>query len=284
MNYGLHLASALILTFAAAAPARAQLLEGGGRSIALGRAGVALDDDAWAEANPAVWATVDRLRFDVFASQAFGLADLRTVALALALPMRLGTAAMTGRTYGSVDYRETRASVGLARALPLGPARRVAAGLRADYHSVVIGDGFGAFGAFDLSAGVQADLAPALRAGLSARNLVAISRSDSTDLRTPLSTSPALAAGLAYRPSEWTLMLVDVVKDLDFAPLVHAGVEIRPVDALTLRVGTYAGAGGAPARLTFGAGFHAGSLSADAAVEWHGTLGPSPAFGLGVRL
>ncbi len=267
----------------ASMPARAQLLEGGARSVALGRAGVALDNDPWAEANPATWATVDRIAVEFFASQAYGLADLRTGALTAAIPWALGTAAIAARTYGSESYRENRATVGLARAVRLAPARRIAVGVRGDYHSVVIGDGFGSFGAFDMSAGLQVDVTPKLRGGLAARNLSAIARSDSTELRAPLATNPSLMAGLAYQLSGSTVVIAEVAKDLDFAPEVRAGIEIVPIDALAVRIGAYAGGAGAPARLTFGAGLRLGSLRADAAVEWHETLGPSPAFGLGYR-
>jgi hypothetical protein len=278
-------ASALAAALAPA-PARAQLFEGGARALALGRAATALDADAWAEANPAAWAGLDGPAAEAFAAQPFGLAELRTLAAAAAAPTPAGTAAVVLRTYGFDDYRETRLSAGLARVLPLGPARGLAAGLRLDYHHVAIADGFGSAGVFGLSVGVQADVLPGVRAGLAARNVTALGRSDERELTAPLSTSPAVAVGVAFRPAERALVLLDVEKDEDFPLVVRGGVEVRPLDAVALRAGGSTGVdgdAGAPARLSFGVGFRAGPVRADVAVERHEALGLSPAFTLGVR-
>jgi hypothetical protein len=267
-----------------AEPARAQLLDGGARAIALGRAGAALGEDAWAEANPATWATPAGRRVELVAAQAYGLTELRTAGAAAMVPTTIGSVALAVRTFGFDAYRETRASLGLARTLLLAPGRRVAAGLRADYHAISIGGGFGSFGAMDVSAGIQLDVVPRLRAGLAGRNLLGIARSDSADLRTPLSMSPALLAGLAFRPTRATLLVLDVEKDLDVALAARAGVEVRVIEVLALRLGaSTAGDASAPARLTAGAGVRVGALNGDVAVEWHEVLGPSPVFGLGVE-
>jgi hypothetical protein len=264
-------------------PARAQLLDGGARAIALGRTGAALGDDAWAEANPATWATPAGRRVELVAAQAYGLMELRTAGVAAMVPTAIGSVALVVRTFGFDAYRETRASVGFARTLPLAPGRRVAAGLRADYHAISIGAGFGAFGAMDVSAGIQLDLVPTLSAGLAGRNLLGIARSDSADLRTPLSMSPALLAGLAFRPSRATLFALDVEKELDYGLAVRTGLEVRVIEPLAVRLGaSTSGDASAPARLTAGVGLRAGAVNGDVAVEWHEVLGPSPVFGLGV--
>jgi hypothetical protein len=161
----------------------------------------------------------------------------------------------------------------------------VAVGLRLDYHHVAIADGFGSTGALGLSAGAQADVLPRVRAGVAARNLTALGRSDDGELTTPLSTNPAVSVGLAFRPSARALVLLDAEKDLDFPLLVRGGVEVRPVDALALRVGAATGIegdGAAPTRLSFGVGFRQGAVRADVAAEVHDALGLSPAFTLGV--
>jgi len=270
------------LAILVATPASAQLLEGGARSIALGRAGVALGDDVWAEANPAAWATLAGRRAEAFASQAFGLTELRTAAVAAAMPSGLAGFAVVLRTYGFADYRENRLSVGAARAVRLDAARRLTVGMRLDYHATAT-VGFESAATGDLSLGVQTELAPALRAGLAARNVVGMARADSSDLRAPLSSGPAVLAGVAYRPSARSLLLLAVDKDLDYPIVARAGVEFAPVDALALRLGASAAARGVPARLSFGAGVRVGAAAADVAVEWHETLGPSTAIGVGLR-
>lgn len=281
-------ALALWLAALAASPARGQVLaEGGARALALGRAATALDGEAWGEFNAATWGGLDRRQAGLFAGQAFGLSELRLAAASVALPTPVGTAALAARTYGLDDYRETRLALGFARALPVGPQRRLAVGLRADLHAVALSEGFGSTTLLALSAGAQADVLPGLRAGLAARNLDGLGRSDSTELRRPLSTAPALAVGLAYRPSERALVLADVEKDLDFPLAVRVGLEVQVVEAFALRVGAATGLGAGsgpdvPTRLSAGAGFRAGPLRADLAVERHDALGLSPAVSVGL--
>jgi hypothetical protein len=203
-------------------------------------------------------------------------------AAAAAVPTRAGTFAAGVRIHGPRDFRETRFTGGYARTLPLAPARRLAVALRGDVHILAI-EGFGSTSTADVTAGVQADILPALRAGLAARNVAGIARADSADLRVPLSADPTLLAGLAFRPGASTLLLLAWEKQLDFPPVARAGFEFAAVGALLLRAGASTAASGVPARLSFGAGLHAGRARADIAVEWHEVLGASPAFGIAFR-
>ena len=268
----------------AASGARAQLAEGGARALALGRAATALPAEAWGEYNPATWAALDGGTADLFASQAFGLSELRVVALAAAYPTPYATVAGNARTYGGGDYRETRLGLGVARALPLSAARRIGLGLQVQLHSVAI-EGFGSASPVTLSAGTQVEVLTGLTAGLHARNASRIGRSEEDDLTSPLSTAPALAVGLAYRAGERALVVLDAVKDLDFPLALRAGVEAQVVDVLALRGGVQTGldgSGGVPTTLSAGVGVRAGLLRADVAVERHEALGLTPAFSVGL--
>ncbi len=108
------LSAALVSIGLLASPgARAQLAEVGARAMALGRAATALEGEVWGEFNPASWASLDRNTADLFASQAFGISELRIVALAAAAQTRYATLAANARTYGFEDYRETRIGLGV---------------------------------------------------------------------------------------------------------------------------------------------------------------------------
>ena len=278
------LAPLLFALLLAALPARAQLAEGGARALALGRAATALDGIAWGEFNPAGWAGVTTNRADLFASQAFGLSELRTVALAAAAPTPYATIAANARSYGFSDYRETRVGLGAARAVPLSASRALALGLQVQLHNVSI-DGFGSSSMVTLSAGAQVDVLPGLRAGLHARNVSALGQDTEAELDTPLTTAPALAVGLAYQASERALVLLDAEKDLDFPLAIRVGLEVGVVDVLVLRGGVQSalsGDGTTPTRLSAGLGVRSGMLRADVAVELHETLGMTPAVSIGV--
>ncbi|MEO0557270.1 MAG: hypothetical protein AAF170_03700 [Bacteroidota bacterium] len=265
------------LTLAAAAPALAQLAEGGARRLALGRAGVALGGEAWGVANPATWATLADRRLALEGSQAFGLADLRLGAASAAVPTSFGTLAVSGRSFGGSVHRETRVVAGIARPLALSRVRALDVGLAVGVESAST-EGFGSASTVLLDAGVQGDLLPALRLGLSARNLLGLGRGAETDLQRSVSTVPTLAVGLAYTPSDHAVLVLDALQDLDRGLSMRAGAEARPVDVLALRVGVST----QPVRYTAGLGVLAGPARVDLAVEQHETLGLTPAFGVEV--
>src|SRR5690606_17378761 len=262
----------------AAPSGRAQLAEGGARALGLGRAATALPGEAWAEFNPAAPASLTHRRADLYASQAFGLSELRLVAASVAVPLPALTLAVQARTYGFAEYRETQLGLAAARGVALSPTRRIDLGLRAAWQSVAI-EGFGSSGTLAVSLGAQVDVAPGLRAGFHARNASRRCASDAAGPTTPLSPAPALAVGLAFQASPRALVLLDAVKDLDFPVAVRAGLEVEVVEALTLRGGAQAGLSGggrAPTRLTAGLGLRLPPLRADLAVEHHEALGLTP--------
>ena len=270
-------ATTLAALVAGAAPARAQLAEGGARLLGLGRAGVALGGEAWGHVNPASWATLAENRGALQASQAFGLSELRLAQLSAAAPTPVGTVALAARTYGFSERRETRVAVGLGRQVALSRTRRLDVGLSVGYESAST-EGYETVGTPLLSVGVQGDVIPGLRAGLAGRNLLGILQGSDEDVRHSLATVPTIAVGIAYAPGPRATLVLDAEQDLDFGLSLRGGLEVFPVPVLALRVGVSDG----PARFSAGAGIRAGALRADLAVERHESLGMTPAVGVEV--
>jgi hypothetical protein len=257
-----------------AAPAAAQLTplaEGGARSLALGRATTALDGDHWGLSNPAAWAGVDGITASVFASQAFGMPELRLGAATVALPVPYGVASAYARTYGFEDFRETVAGVGFARAFPVSPTRHVQVGVALRYTGIAIPD-FGSRGAVGLSLGVLAEVMPGLAFGAQALN---VNRPELSSFD-PLESR--LDAGLAFRAHDRALILLAASKDLDFPLSWRGGLEVQPVEVLRVR----AGFGTEPARFSTGIGVQFLQIRADVAAEHHQVLGWTPAFEVAV--
>ena len=265
---------AVLVALCGAGRAEAQLAEGGARVLALGRAGVALGAQPWGHTNPAALAGLGARRVGLQASQAFGLSELALASATAAAPTPVGTAGLSARTFGFSERRETRVALAVARPLRLGPSRRLDLGVSVGVESAAT-EGFASTTAVVVGAGAQADLAPGLRAGLAARNLLGLA---SDDLRRSAATVPGLTVGLAYRPSPRALVVVDADQDLDLGLSARAGVELAVVDALALRLGVST----APVRLTGGVGVSVGGLRADVAVERHESLGVTPAVGVEV--
>ncbi len=268
---------ACALALALAWPAHAQYAEGGARTLALGRAGVALGAHAWGHTNPAAWSGLAERRAALQASQAFGVSELRLGALSAAAPTSVGTVALAARTYGFSERRETRVTLGLGRPLALSATRRLDLGVALGVETASV-QGYDSETAVLLDLGVQGEVLPGLRAGLAGRNLLALARDDESDLRQSAATVPGLTVGLAYAPSDRATLVLDADQDLDFGLSVRAGAEVTVVPALALRVGVSS----EPVRFSGGAGVQSGPLRADLAVELHETLGLTPAFGIEV--
>lgn len=256
--------------------ASAQYAEGGARRMAMARAGVALGGETWGQANPATWAEAARA-VGMEASQAYGLSELRVAGASASVPLPIGTIAAQGRTYGTDGYSETRLALGVGRNVSLSSARRLSVGLLVGYDAVTI-DGFGSSGSVALAVGVQGDVTPGVRAGAVLRNALGLLDDAETDLVRPLGAVPAVAAGVALRPSDRALLVLDVEQDLDGELSVRAGVEALIVDALAIR----GGVGSAPVLYSAGIGVNAGPLRADVAAEVHQDLGLTPAVSLQV--
>ena len=248
------------------------VLEGGARAVALGGSHTTLREDAWGHGNPASWATLTGSTFSVFASQLFGLQEMRLGALVFVQPTSLGTFAGGARTFGFEAYRETRFTAGYSRAVTLGTDRRFFGAVSMRYHHLVIQD-YGSAGTVSLSAGGLVELVPSVDFGFYAGNVYAPALAN----REPLPRT--LALGLAYRPARSFHVLIDAFKDVRTPLSLSTGVEVQPVDAFALRFGIATN----PVRFTTGAGLQLGILSADLAAARHEQLGWSPFLSLGLH-
>lgn len=265
----------LCVALFAASSAAAQvspLAEGGARTLALGGAGVALDGDVWGMANPAGWAVLTRPGTALFASQAYGMEELRLLAAGAALPTRHGVLTLTGRTYGFEAFREDLFGAGIGRSLRLSPTRTLDFGLAVRRTAVRIPD-FPGRTATGLSAGLRVEALPDLTLGAHVLNLnrPALSAHDPLHRR--------LDVGVAYRPDPRALLLLAASQDPRYPISPRAGIELAPAPALRLR----AGVADAPRRLAAGVGFAVDGLRADVAVDRHETLGWTPAFEIGLQ-
>lgn len=254
-----------------AAPRRAdgQAAEGGARAVALAGAVTAVAGDAWGHANPAAWATLPGRAVALFASEGYGMDELRLGAVRYAEPLAFGTVVAGARVFGFDAYRETSFEAGFARGMGLGSARRLYAGLRVRYERVRVA-GYGGAGAVGLSVGGLVEVAYGVRFGFAAANVNAPRWTRGDEL------PRTLALGVSVDAAPGVLVALDVMKDVRFPASVRAGLEAQPVRALALR----AGVATAPVRFAAGAGLRLAHLSVDIAADRHEVLGWTPAVSL----
>jgi hypothetical protein len=245
---------------------------GSARGVALGHAATADPFSNGLHVNPAVPAASDRPSATFFARQPFGLADLRHASASASLPTRWFSIQSGAGTFGFEAYRETFATVGISRTVPVGASRPVYVGMRATVHHLSISE-YGSDGALAADAGLLVPVLPVLTLGVHARNVGGGSIAES-----PLPRS--LAVGLHYAVGPNVRILADVVKDVAYPWSLRGGVEISPVEVLSLRLG----ATRHPARFTAGVGVDLGPVRADVAGERHPRLGWSPSGGLTLSL
>lgn len=261
--------SVLLTAWLMAGVAQSQSLEGGARSVALAGATTALSADVWAHANPAAWAACQQAALSLMASQAYGLEALRLGAATYVQPLGSAVVTIGARTFGFDAYRTTHLWLGLAHTLHPATRRPLHLGLSLRYQHVAI-DGYGAAGALGLWIGLQAGVFPWLTAGMAATNL------NAPRLAGREALPRTLHLGLAYHPDAPVRLLVDVYKDLRFAPDFRVGLEMQVLSLLAFRAGT----GTLPERFTTGFGLTVGPMQVDAAAEYHSILGWSPALSL----
>ena len=251
----------------------AQSLEGGARSVALGGATTALAGDIWGHANPAVWSTQENRALSFFASQAFGLPELRLGALHAIQPLSFGTFALGVRSFGYEAFRTTHLNLGLARAFTLGTSRAFHVGLSATYQMVSI-ERYGSGGALGLTVGTLVGLSPSLDLGFQATNI------NRPQLAGREEFPRTIALGLGYRPAEAMTIVVDANKDIRFPLSLRAGFEFLPIPTIAIRAGITT----EPNRFTSGIGLRLSRVITDIAAERHPWLGWSPAFALSLLL
>lgn len=241
---------------------------GSARGVALGHAVTADPFSLGLHVNPAAPAASDRKAATFFARQPFGLAELRHASTSASLALPWFSIQGGAGTFGFEAYRETFAAVGVSRSVPVGASLPIYVGVRAALHHLSISD-YGSDEAVTADAGLLVPVLPVLTLGVHARNVAGGSIAES-----PLPRS--LAVGLHYSVGPQVHILADVLKDVAHPWSIRGGVEVRPVNVLSLRVG----ATRHPARFTAGAGINLGRVRADIAAERHPTLGWSPSGGL----
>jgi hypothetical protein len=247
---------------------KAQVVFSGARIIALGHAGKARTGTSWTQYNTAAPATCTERAFSFSGSEAFGVSDLRIAAFSYAEPIPWGTISVMAQTFGFETYRENLFRLGYARVFTLGDYQ-IALGGSTQYATVSI-PGYGSAGALGLSVGGLIHLGSTIQMGFQTTNLNRPHWAGSEALHR------TVALGLAYRPIPTALLLLDVVKDLQHPATLRAGLEVHPVQPLTLRTGMTA----QPARFSVGLGVQRARVRADLAGERHPILGWTPALSL----
>lgn len=241
-------------------------MRGSTQSTGLAHATTARTGLTGVHANPASWAALKSRAASVYAGQMYGLPELRHGALSIHWPQWGHTFSAGSSTFGFEDYRETHLSVGIARAIRLGTARRLHLGVTARYYHVGVSR-FGNAQTVGLHFGAIMQVLPLIHVGAHATNVN--QPAWTTDAPLPRT----LRIGAAYDVSERVDLSADLFKDLDFPLRFRSGIEAAVLPMLVLRGGLQT----APSEFALGLELRRGALHLGVAAEQHWELGWSPA-------
>ena len=89
-----------------------------------------------------------------------------------------------------------------------------------------------------------------------------------------------IRVGLSYRPTDKVMLNLETSKDVDFDPVIHAGMSYQVVKALEVRAGFTS----EPNTVFLGLGFQVKRFQIDYAFSNHGNLGISQQLSISMNL
>jgi len=240
----------------------------GPRSVAMGSAGIALQDSWSLQQNPAGITGIRRPSLGIAYERHFLDQEISSQLAFLAVPYGKGVFGISTERYGFAEFREQHAGIAYAR--KFGSTLSLAIGFK--FHQLSIA-GYGSSTALSAEVGFQFAINEKLTLGSSVVNPSGSKYEGMTMATIPVK----LSFGAAYRFSDKVIVATDVIKVLNSSTDTRVGVEYSLIKNFSLRGGISAN----PFKQYAGFGFLYNHLSVDAAVSSHPTLGYSPQIGLG---
>lgn len=236
----------------------------GGRSAGMAHTSVALSDVWSVHHNQAGLAFVTNSEVGVFSESRFLVPGLGLRGIAAAVPTNSGVFGVNLAQFGFSNYNESK--VGLAYARKFGD--KLSFGLQMDYLRVHLAENYGNRNMFTVELGVMAKLTKELTFGAHVYNPNRAKVADFNEERTPA----ILRMGFNYTFSEKVIVAVEMQKDIDFKPVVKAGIEYHITKPLYLRTGIASN----PFLNSYGFGLELKQFKIDFATSYHTTLGYTP--------
>jgi hypothetical protein len=238
----------------------------GARNESLANAVTADDSSNAVFHNPAGLSTVKNAVLISTFQKPYGLKDLQSGALACIIPTHSNVFGISLNYTGITQYSEQ--NIGLAYSKKFFP--KLSAGLRLN-GNIVNAREYGNHFSFTFDMGINALIFKDLNIGFYIEN--PISRPISEGERTP----SVFRLGAVYRISEKVKTLIDIEKNILYAPSYKMGLEYVASPNIALRGGFST----QPVQMSFGIGFHwLKNWIIDCALSSHTVLGLTPAASL----
>jgi hypothetical protein len=234
--------------------------ETGARAAGFGNAYIALAGEvSGVSYNPSGIARLQRGQVSCYYSpQPFGLSELAVASISAAIPLSVGTVGLSARRYGFELYREVSVTATYARIIADSYF-----GFNLHYDAVHIKN-YGTAGTVGVDVGLIVPLMKKLHWGLAVRNI------NSPTIGTRKENLPRVfTSGVAYFPVPDLTLLLDIQKELSFAPSTRFGFEYWILNSIAIRSGVTE----KPTQFSAGLGLKYQFIQFDYAVAMHQELG-----------
>jgi hypothetical protein len=236
----------------------------GSRSAAMGNASVMISDLWSVHHNQAGLASLSSVQAGFHYDNKFLVQELGVHALALAMPARPGTIALSYTYFGFSQYNETKA--GLAFGRMFGPG--ISAGIRINYLHTYIASDYGKSGYATVEGGIITRPAEGVFIGAHIYNPFRPRNVLCNGERMPL----IFRGGIAVMVGDNVMTSLEIQHETNRRAVFRSGLEIGVQGPLFLRAGINSN----PVQSSFGFGYVYGRLAADLAFTFHQLLGYSP--------
>jgi len=238
----------------------------GARASGLGNSSIALADP-WSIFNNQAGLGWQRSYWaGVYQENRYFMKELSYSSLGGCIPVRPGTFGLGLTHFGYSQFSQSR--FGLSYGMML--SKTVAAGVGLNYHTVRIAGGYGSADCITAEGGIIFQPSEKIAIGAHVFNPSRSALGSSQNLAT------TFGIGLAYRPVDYVLVVLQGDDNTLASPAFRTGVEYSPVSRLSLRAGLSSN----PMILSFGLGWRIKEICFDLAFSYHAVLGYTPYISL----
>ena len=201
----------------------------GTKAIGMANAFVAVSDNLWAvNYNPAGLTQITTIQCSAFIiPNQFGLSELRTTALAAAVPFPFATFACKAEKFGFDLYKETE--IGMACALKLD--QNISGGLTLNLHRLDIAR-YGSTQNVILNGGILAHALKRVKVGFNFNNIMGASVG-----RLGEKIPQQFALGTCWSPLDDLLLSLEMEKDIRYPASIKCGIEQIAFNVLAFHAG-----------------------------------------------
>lgn len=240
----------------------------GARSTAMGGVTATLSDLWSANNNQAGLGFVKELSAGVYFENRFLLEETSYQAGAFVMPTKIGALGVSVASIGYSDFVETKAGVSYGQRFN----EKFSVGIQLNYLRTSLTQEFGSKSNVTGAIGLMGKLSDEFTLGVHIYNPTRTKLANFDNERVPT----IMKIGLDYRFSDKVIFALETEKDIDFDPVVKAGIEYHVVEILYLRVGI----SNNPTSSSFGFGLIMNNFILEASSSFHQTLGMTPGISI----